>query len=340
MSPDSALPPRDAHLHQALRHAPDAQLQPPPALDAAILSAARQAVTAPGSWHGTGRMLVRAWHSLGQPRHAAALATALVASLVTVLWRADPPEEALAPSSPQQAAPALRGEPATTGDLRDRAPHEGASGLSSPVAAGDQPPAAAGPAPAREPSGSKPAVARRERADTAAAKRPERQQAQPAGGKQPTLEPSVDRPGPVPAPTAAGRAQTTKVERAAGGHAPAAALAAAPASPSAPTEAVADPLAAAIARLHEASAPAERIAAWTGWQARAGASWQALPPAAVTDMRVGEPLRAPDGAELGRVWFETGAVVWQPAGRPGLWRLAMSAEELDALRAALGPPAR
>ncbi len=85
------LEPPDAHLRQALRHAPDARLQAPPELSAQILAAAHRAkADQPPLPAGTPRLAwpwSRRW-SLGT---SGALASLLLAGVIGVLWRGDPP---------------------------------------------------------------------------------------------------------------------------------------------------------------------------------------------------------------------------------------------------------
>lgn len=90
---------RDAHLRAALRHAPDAQVEPPAALDAAILRAARGAATAPRPSASWWSRLRAAWTSRGRdapaPRPllapwAGGLAAVVVATAATLLWWDEP----------------------------------------------------------------------------------------------------------------------------------------------------------------------------------------------------------------------------------------------------------
>ena len=103
---------RDAHLRQALRHAPDAQLQPPPALSELILKEARAkardaaAAPAPVPRHP----LWRAWDWLARPSVATGFAGVMVATLVGLMRWDQPMDEAM----PRPPAPAAAPAPAAT----------------------------------------------------------------------------------------------------------------------------------------------------------------------------------------------------------------------------------
>jgi len=141
----------DAYLRSALRHAPDAALAPPDALDHAILRRARSAtadvdagspVSIPSprenprkhrpsaSDSRLGRIvtgLAGAWSWLARPAVASGFAGVMVATLVGVMWWGRPLDEAMpgryeppAPSAPAASdrdpgAPALRSEPPLAG---------------------------------------------------------------------------------------------------------------------------------------------------------------------------------------------------------------------------------
>jgi hypothetical protein len=91
------------HLREALRHAPDAQVQPPPALSALILSEARaKARDAKVPERPARRPLLALWDWLARPSVAAGFAGLMVATLVGVMWWDQPMNEAL----PQRPAPA------------------------------------------------------------------------------------------------------------------------------------------------------------------------------------------------------------------------------------------
>lgn len=95
---------RDAWLAQALRYAPDADADAPPALSDTILREARTAAARPAAAsvkplhdHGGGplRWLVTAWDWLARPPIAAGFASVMVATLVGVMWWDRPLDETL-----------------------------------------------------------------------------------------------------------------------------------------------------------------------------------------------------------------------------------------------------
>jgi len=117
---------RDMHLREALRHAPDAQVQPPPSLSALILSEARakaRDTTAPAK--PARHPLLALWDWFARPSVATGFAGLMVATLVGVMWWDQPMNEAL----PQRPAPAA-------------APAETAPSVATPPVA---PPAASAP---------------------------------------------------------------------------------------------------------------------------------------------------------------------------------------------------
>ena len=123
---------RDAWLSQALRHAPDASVGPPPALSDAILREARSATGADAASAATapsakpsadtvgpravpgavGGLLEAAWAWLARPSVAAGFASLLAATLVGMLWWDRPMDDAM-PRAPEPVArsPAVQGEP-------------------------------------------------------------------------------------------------------------------------------------------------------------------------------------------------------------------------------------
>lgn len=110
--------PHDAWLREALRHAPDADAAPPPALSETILreahAAAREAapVGVPPASTSLVQRVLAAWSWLARPPVAAAFASVLVAATIGVMWwdrpldEMPPPREApavaTAPPTPQQ----------------------------------------------------------------------------------------------------------------------------------------------------------------------------------------------------------------------------------------------
>ncbi|MEO8151574.1 MAG: hypothetical protein ABI605_00790 [Rhizobacter sp.] len=94
---------RDAHLREALRHAPDAQLQPPPALSALILSEAHAKARDGAVPTRPPRSAVAAvWSWLARPSVATGFAGVMVATLVGVMWWDQPMDEA----QPRRPGPA------------------------------------------------------------------------------------------------------------------------------------------------------------------------------------------------------------------------------------------
>lgn len=95
---------RDAWLREALRHAPDAELQAPPALREAILREAEAKARTPAR-QAPRRAPPRWWDRLAQPAAGAALASVMLATVIGLIWFADP----LPPDVP--AADARMSEP-------------------------------------------------------------------------------------------------------------------------------------------------------------------------------------------------------------------------------------
>ena len=117
---------RDAYLEVALRHAPDAGIDAPASLSAAILREARGAASqaAPRQpWSGTAAdplggagvaaALLRLWTWLARPPVAGALASVMVATLAGVMWWGEPIERTLErPMAKADSAPAVLAAPA------------------------------------------------------------------------------------------------------------------------------------------------------------------------------------------------------------------------------------
>ncbi|WOB08546.1 hypothetical protein [Piscinibacter gummiphilus] len=103
---------RDPHLREALRHAPDAQLQAPPQLSELILKEARAKardpkhadIPAPG-WARS------VWAWLARPAVATGFAGVMAATLVGLMWWDEPMDQA-APRSPLPAAAPKHEKPA------------------------------------------------------------------------------------------------------------------------------------------------------------------------------------------------------------------------------------
>ncbi len=93
---------RDVHLREALRHAPDAQLQPPHALSDLILKEARaKARDASVPARGPRHPLLQVWDWFARPSVATGFASVMVATLVGLMWWDRPMDEAL----PHRPAP-------------------------------------------------------------------------------------------------------------------------------------------------------------------------------------------------------------------------------------------
>lgn len=121
----------DAHLRAALRHAPDAQLQPPPALSDLILKEARaKARDAAAPMRAPRHPLLSVWDWLARPSVATGFAGVMVATLVGLMWWDQPMDEAMPrapapatapaqPSSPAEAPPAATQAPAAEAEHAD-----------------------------------------------------------------------------------------------------------------------------------------------------------------------------------------------------------------------------
>jgi hypothetical protein len=145
---DGESVPHDAWLREALRHAPDADAAPPPALSELILREAR-AATAPaaGSKAGTTTSLVRrltdAWAWLSRPPVAAGFASVLLAGIVGLMWWDEPLEDMLPPRegpltkapppAPPPAADARKVEPAPAPPRDTATPEAAPSSRAAPA---------------------------------------------------------------------------------------------------------------------------------------------------------------------------------------------------------------
>lgn len=166
-------PPRDPRLREALRHAPDHDVTPPPAISAAILRAARDPFRHPAVRSAPRPpALARWWAWLGRPQVAGALATLLMVAGAGLLWRqgafepgqgpgvtptptAPAPASIDAPPPPLPAAEALPAAPPTTAALPSRADGGGPARAESRALRERQAPAPAAAAPqARAAAGS------------------------------------------------------------------------------------------------------------------------------------------------------------------------------------------
>lgn len=166
------------HLREALRHAPDAQVQPPPSLSALILSEARaKARDAKAPEPPARHPLLALWDWLARPSVAAGFAGLMVATLVGVMWWDQPMNEALPQRPAPAAAPVATAPPVAAPPV--------ASALEAP------PPAPAAEAESRAPE--PPRAALRKAA-------PEADKATVAPAKPAALSPAP--PPAAPAPTA------------------------------------------------------------------------------------------------------------------------------------------
>lgn len=110
---------RDAWLTQALRHAPDANADAPPALSDAILREARAAAPRPAASYAPPRpgttgplqWLASAWGWLARPPVAAGFASVMVTTLIGIMWWDKPLDESL-PREPEMisSTPRARAE--------------------------------------------------------------------------------------------------------------------------------------------------------------------------------------------------------------------------------------
>lgn len=192
---------RDAHLRAALRHAPDAQLQPPPALSALILKEARaKARDASVPVRAPRHPLLGMWDWLARPSVAAGFAGVMVATLVGLMWWDQPMDEAMPRPPAPAAAPAAAPAPAPVAATPPAAPTAEATRpapATEPARALQRKSApAAKPAPAAAPT---PEVAAREEPAAPAAVGA----AQPARDAAPPVALSAPPPAPAPAPAAA-----------------------------------------------------------------------------------------------------------------------------------------
>ncbi|MBK7063307.1 MAG: hypothetical protein IPH51_23905 [Rubrivivax sp.] len=184
--PDDDVP-RDARLQAALRHAPDHDAAPPPALSARILEHARQAALPTRAAASQGRGFERWFGWLSTPMAAGALGSLLIAGLVGLMWQGGPPPEAL-PGQDPIAAPAQEATPTAAApaiQTEATAPAKPSAALSAPQAP---------PAPQTAPQ---PGAGRAARHDALAERQREPAPAAPAPA-----------PAPVVAPAAAPRPET------------------------------------------------------------------------------------------------------------------------------------
>lgn len=241
MTPTGPRPPdedtADAPLRAALRHAPDAVLEAPPELGAAILQRARAAVEAPArptdpatptpsrrpappdtrrsGWSWGMAWLHAGWAALSRPPVATAMASVLVATTLGLLWRdglMDDPFEPAAPppvAMPDPSAKQIPTPRTQTAQAPSAPPSaEAARGL-KPGPTTAPAPAATDPIPGtpREPRRTAtPPVVDGGRPATSGERTPDRFGTQSAPAAEAAgLPPSPPAPAPAPAPA---RAQT------------------------------------------------------------------------------------------------------------------------------------
>ncbi len=168
--PDNA-PERDAHLLAALRHAPDAQLQPPAQLRAVVLAAAHRAAAERPRQPPAQAPRRRAWFHLGPglPRWrmgtSGALATVLLAGVIGLMWQGAPPgpareaadEAAVDAARKAPPAPAPTMAPAAAPEVTPAAARDIARAAAPPLTVGattraPQPAPSLVPAPATAPT--------------------------------------------------------------------------------------------------------------------------------------------------------------------------------------------
>lgn len=218
--------PHDAWLREALRHAPDADAAPPPALSDVILRQARAAaaIDPVPAWPASpslGARIAAAWAWLGRPPVAAGFASVMVAGVVGLMWWDRPLEESLPPrgAALPAAAPAAPPSPAATTVQATPTP-----------APATEPPAATAPAEASPqapqlrdterrtspPAPSPPRIAARRDAAVAAAPSPPTDTATAAEMAAPPPPVPLQRPAPMLADAAPpGAAPETESRRAA-----------------------------------------------------------------------------------------------------------------------------
>lgn len=169
----------DPHLQAALRHAPDAHLEAPPEIAARVMAEARRAVALrprPPWWARWWQRAGAGWMPQG------ALATLLLAGLITLLWRDDRPGPAPA------SAPIAESVAAAPGAVAAPAVAEAAPVAPAPVAA----PADGAQRPALQ------AKAADTTRDSASAQ-PERRR-EPAPAPEPAVAAAAPLPSPPPSP--------------------------------------------------------------------------------------------------------------------------------------------
>jgi hypothetical protein len=316
---------RDERLLAALRHAPDAGVEPPPSLSTRILAQAQAATQMRGS-----RPWRERWGQAFGPRApwAAAFGTIAVATLVGVLWsgREPAPVEDRAPLAPANAPAALENskpEPAVPPSSVAPAP-AGPAPATKPRAA----PEPEAPAPAR--------IEQRQHAAVPAAGAQARRAPPPADASPPPVPPTAEAPSEAAAgPARAERPPPSTDAKAARGDAMRVGVRAARSDPSTRLDAaLAAPAPDAVVWRH-----AGRIHAHGGeqrlWWSQVGDAtqgrWQA-----VTDVQGDLPpawmVLSIGGERVAAFWF-VGDMLWL-RDTTGVWRVPVSSAQRRAWEAA------
>ena len=350
---------RDAHLRAALRHAPDADMQPPPALSALILkeaqAKARDASTPP---RVPRHRLLRVWDWLARPAVATGFAGVMVATLVGLMWWDQPMDEALPRAPVPAAAPAPQRAPAATPTAPAVTAPPADAELTQPQAAlrraieADKAATRERKKEAPASVAAKPAAPAERRADTEPQAR-EEGAAAPAAAAMPPPAPGVTSTGNTPAGVAGPLAKSRPADEARRlrAMAPAAEATSSQGGTSAKLDEVRQNQAAVaptLAQLRRALTTEPARWAWQrdgstpqalndavrNWLARldadAGERWQ---PVEASALRPGREIRLlQDGHMQHRFRLIEGAVLWQ--GPQGSWQqVALPPMSLSALEA-------
>lgn len=351
--------PRDAHLRQALRHAPDHDAAAPPSLSASILAQARTAVQpAPPRREPAPPWWSRLWQQLATPAFGGAFASVMLVGVIGVMWQNGPPPEALpgaerdlakAPAAVPAAAP-----PAPVAAVQDRAradePQQALhlptmpARKAAPAAPAAPPAVARAPAPkaAETPPAAPAAPPTTENSSSPAlsGEGEARKQRAAAGPVANTAPSPAAAPSPVPAappalaqaPAAVPPARSILQEAARDAEAqPLTARREASTSGALGSTSLArpapplDPLGAPLAAL--ANAAPDDTRSRDARQALLDARRQAIGPWQPVETPTAEPtlvVVAPDGAPMGRLWVDERGLTWQPTRGSALRALKAS----------------
>jgi hypothetical protein len=319
--PETELPPPDDRLRAALRHAPDAMLQPPPALNARVLGDARRAL-APPRWP----QRWSAW--LMRPATAGTLASLLLVGFIGLMWRDGAPPDSRGraapnpPDAPIASVPPVEAAAQAEKIERSHAAETLSKLQTTPGAARPTAPAAealrsAPAAVARSGSPPDPRGEERRRVETAAPRAPA------AVAPEPAPSPAQDRMSADAQRPALSAETQSAPAREAGEREQFAMQGLQPKSP-APT--VDDPLAAPLAAMRAAAIDEPTLAWWTELRAATQGRWRRAPDDAAPDAAIAAP------ATSGSVHFEASAVIWQAAPAAPRWRAEIDAMQLRGLR--------